>query len=502
MKVLLMHPEQDFDPQKARPDALSGFSADLGLTILFDAACGADRFLYDTLLAALSLAWENDRLTIGHRQDVLRDCMKNAATVRTLYALACEPFDRNRSWEFGLFGQQTASMVFSSVRALRVSLALLRRIRDNCRLNVGSFTSAGFTRLFETLESNLDDDYFRATTRDLDRLRFRSGVLLSAGLGSAGKARNVKLRIPQPRDENVILRHLTPGPRSFSLTLDPRDLAGARAFGELQDRGLELIAEALWKSAHHVLAFLKALRTELAFCVACLNLHERPAGIGETVSWPQVQVAGRGFACEGLSDACLSLTMMAGTTGNDVTAVGKPLVVVTGVNRGGKSTFLRSVGLAELMLHAGLFVTAQRFSSSLHTGLFTHFKREEDRAMESGKFDEELSRLSAMADHIRRGAMVLFNESFAATHEQEGADIARQVTGALMDEGVTVIYVSHMYDFSRSFLGKDNVLFLRADRSEDGHDAFRLVEGLPKSTSFGIDIYQQVFGESGSRVSP
>ncbi|MEK6292121.1 MAG: hypothetical protein V4793_12170 [Paraburkholderia tropica] len=56
MKVLLMHPEQDFDPQKARPDALSGFSADLGLTILFDAACGADRFLYDTLLAALSLA--------------------------------------------------------------------------------------------------------------------------------------------------------------------------------------------------------------------------------------------------------------------------------------------------------------------------------------------------------------------------------------------------------------------------------------------------------------
>jgi DNA mismatch repair ATPase MutS len=65
------------------------------------------------------------------------------------------------------------------------------------------------------------------------------------------------------------------------------------------------------------------------------------------------------------------------------------------------------------MMQCGMFVTADFFSSSLHTGLFTHYKRREDRAMRSGKFDEELVRMNWIADHIRRGAMVLFNESFA-----------------------------------------------------------------------------------------
>ncbi|WP_322014147.1 MutS-related protein [Paraburkholderia sp. J12] len=502
MRVLLLHPHRDFDPGSAQSETLESFSTDLGLDILMDAACGRDRFLYDTLSAALSVAWDNDRLTIAHRQDVLRDCVKNGAFIRALYRLACEPFDRNRSWEFGLYGRETSSMVSSSVRTLRSSLALLKRIRNDCRLHAEHFSSVGFTNLFDVIERNLDDDYLRTATHDLDRLRFGAGVLLSAGLGNAGKAQDIRLRIPTSRDLNVLLRLVTPGSRTFTFRLDPRDLSGARAFGELQDRGLGLISRALWNSAHHVLGFLKALRTELAFCVAGLNLDERLAAIGESVSWPVVRTGEPGFQCKGLKDVCLSLTTAGETTGNEASAVGKPLVIVTGVNRGGKSTFLRSVGLAELMLHAGLFVTAEHFSSSLHTGLFTHFKREEDRSMESGKFDEELRRLGAMADHIRRGALVLFNESFAATNEQEGAEIARQVTRALLDEGVTVIFVSHMYDFARGFIGRDDVLFLRADRKEEGHDAFRLVEGLPQSTSFGLDIYEQVFGLADDQCNP
>ena len=45
-------------------------------------------------------------------------------------------------------------------------------------------------------------------------------------------------------------------------------------------------------------------------------------------------------------------------TGNDIDADGKSLIVVTGANEGGKSTFLRSVGTAQLMMQAGMFVTA------------------------------------------------------------------------------------------------------------------------------------------------
>jgi DNA mismatch repair ATPase MutS len=179
--------------------------------------------------------------------------------------------------------------------------------------------------------------------------------------------------------------------------------------------------------------------------------------------------------------------------GNDVNADGKTLVIITGANRGGKSTFLRSVGLAQLMLQCGMFVTADALASSLHSGLFTHFKREEDRTMRSGKFDEELVRMSAIADRVRRRAMVLFNESFAATNEQEGSEIARQIVSALRENDVTVFFVSHMYELSRFFLNDNQTLFLRADRGEAGTRSFRLQEAKPLPMSFGADLYHRIF---------
>ncbi len=44
--------------------------------------------------------------------------------------------------------------------------------------------------------------------------------------------------------------------------------------------------------------------------------------------------------------------------GNDLDGDKKDLVVITGANQGGKSTFLRSIGLAQLMMQCGMFVPA------------------------------------------------------------------------------------------------------------------------------------------------
>lgn len=121
--------------------------------------------------------------------------------------------------------------------------------------------------------------------------------------------------------------------------------------------------------------------------------------------------------------------------------------------------------------------------------------------MRSGKFDEELVRMSAIADQIHRSAMTLFNESFAATHEREGSEIARQIVSALLENDVTVFFVSHMYEFARSFLDDDRVLFLRADRGEDGARSFRLSAAKPLPMSFGVDLYEQIFGTVSDRAA-
>ncbi len=63
---------------------------------------------------------------------------------------------------------------------------------------------------------------------------------------------------------------------------------------------------------------------------------------------------------------------------------------VTGANQGGKSTFLRSIGLSQLMMQCGMFVPAKYLCSNICESIFTHYKREEDTTMSSGKLDEEL----------------------------------------------------------------------------------------------------------------
>jgi len=185
--------------------------------------------------------------------------------------------------------------------------------------------------------------------------------------------------------------------------------------------------------------------------------------------------------------------------GNDVNADDKDLVIITGANQGGKSTFLRSIGLAQLMMQCGMFVPAESFSANVCDGLFTHYKREEDAAMKSGKLDEELSRMSVIVDNLTSNFMLLFNESFAATNEREGSEIARQIICALLEKGMKVFYVTHLYKFAHGFLDRKmgNAIFLRAERQADGGRTFKLIEGEPLQTSYGEDLYRALWPVEG-----
>lgn len=155
------------------------------------------------------------------------------------------------------------------------------------------------------------------------------------------------------------------------------------------------------------------------------------------------------------------------------------------------------------MMQCGMFVPAQSFCANLCAGLFTHFKREEDIEMKSGKFDEELRRMSDIADSLSSDCMVLFNESFQSTNEREGSEIGRQIVLALQETRIKLFFVSHMYDLARSLYDKkpDKALFLRAERREDGTRTFRIIAGAPLSTSHGKDLYDQIFHSEPSSAN-
>jgi hypothetical protein len=496
MKAFLMHREQDFDLQRPLPWNERALTQDLALNTLFAAMAAGDAFVLEVSRKAV-LSSLIDLDTIRYRQCVLLDCLKSEHVIRDMYRLAVEAIEKEKKSYWGWFTPRyPVGVLHRAVDALQMFVGMLRRLRQIIDRHGKDFEAEAFVRLFAMLRAELSDAYFATIEDHLKRLRFRGGVLISTELGKGNKGINYVLRRGPDVRMSWLQRIFGPKPPGHTYYLHPRDETGARCLSELKDQGVNLVANALGQSTDHILSFFQMLRTELAFYVGCLNLHQRLAQKREPICFPVATAPEeRIYSASGLYDVCLTLSLTSRVVGNDVEASSKDLLVITGANQGGKSTFLRSTGLAQLMMQAGMFVPARSFESEVRDAVFTHYKREEDPTMKSGKLDEELSRMSEMAGRLSRNAMVLFNESFAATNEREGSEIAKQIASALEESGVKVFFVTHLYQFARDLYDKkmQNALFLRAERRPDGTRTFRLVEGEPLETSYGKDLYDTVF---------
>jgi len=494
MKVFLLYPDRDFDPEQPLPPHSDDLVQDMELNTLFNAMAQGDAFVFDVVKRVV-LSGLTDRQEISYRQDILRDCLKNAEVIRKIYQIPIRALESKRGLWLGIFGTFPSSILSGARGMLKVYVGLLKELRRIADAHAGKFESEGFQRFFAVIQQELGEDYLALVEDHLKELEFRGGALLSAELGKGNEGTNYVLR-KSVQSEHWLQRILTRRSPTYSYTLPSRDEHGARALEELKNRGINQIANAVAQSAEHVESYLNMLRLELAFYIGCVNLAEQLGQLEEPLTFPEPAPASeRRLSCKGLYDVTLALTMQQKVVGNEVAADGKDLVIITGANQGGKSTFLRSVGLAQLMMQCGMFVPAESFSANLCRGLFTHYKREEDISMQSGKLDEELGRMSAIVDHLTPNALVLFNESFAATNEHEGSEIARQVVSALLERRIKVFFVTHLYEFARGFLEKsrEEHLFLRAERRPDGHRTFKLLEGSPLPTSYGPDLYHKVF---------
>ncbi len=507
MKVFLMFRDHDFSLEGTAPANAEELIQDLELNTLFHATAGDDKFLLEVAKSGV-LATLKDRESIHYRQEVLADCLKFPEIAREIYAISVEAIEReNHIWGYFLMTSPD-SLLRRSIEALGLFLASFERLRKLCDEHGSKFHSEGFGWFFAMITQELDDAYLQVVKDHLQRLQFPNGILMTANLGPDFRGSDYilhglevkKLRWFEQVQEWVgQIGHRNGAGLSFEV--DPRDEAGFRALEALRTEGIIHVATALGQSSDHILSFFKALRLELGFYIACLNLKEKLAARDEPICRPNpLPAEGEALRCQGLYDVCLSLNTADRVVGNEVAGENKDLVVITGANRGGKSTLLRSLGLAQLMMQCGMFVPAEAFQANVCQGVFTHFKREEDAGMRSGKLDEELSRMSTIIERITPGCVLLLNESFASTNEREGSEIARQIVRALLEMNIKVFYVTHMFDLAQGFFRDrmDSFLFLRAERLDDGTRTFRLLEGEPLPTSFGKDLYTRIFEAQGS----
>jgi len=483
---------RDFDPTVPTQEAAADLVQDLGLTALLDTMAQGDKLLAEVARAGL-LTGLTEPEDILFRQRVLQDCRDHPELARELYTIAVEAVASQR--RIFTFGRQAPSGIMRhALEVMRLLLGPLRRVRELADQAPGTLRSEGFQKMFGIVRDELDDSYFQAVEECLAGLEFRDGVTVGArlGLGNIGEG----YYLSQPTQlSTTFLERMGLGRRDrASFDVAPRDEAGSRALAELSDRGISTAATALARAADHVVGYFSALAREVGFYVACLNLADRLARLDLPVCFPKPTAwTGLTLSAQGLYDPGLALGSGQRVVGNDLAADGRSLIVITGANSGGKSTFLRSLGISHLMMQSGMFVAATSFAGSVGSQVYTHFARPEDATMTNGRLAEELARMSRLADAIDARSMVLLNESFESTNEAEGSEIGRQVLRALLEAGCRVALVTHLYDLADSLQRQadSRVLFLLAEPESNGESSYALKEGRPRRTAFGPELFQQ-----------
>jgi hypothetical protein len=531
---------------------MAALESDLQVDVLLDNMAGGDRIVREVcrlLLTQALRSWS----AIRYRQDTVRDALANRSETGSLYQLVngtvADVAWYRRTHEPGYAETVPFSVkLHKAVGLLSLLLERCTRLKSQVLGSRGTYCSAGFLDFRAQVTQFLSTDNLENINRHVAMLASLSEgacLVVGAGLGPGCKGTEYVLRQIEPAHacvngirKKTMDRDATPsgpkprnGKETIRIPLDNLSLSTCAA--HMEDAVLTEPLRLANRLSEALQRFFNRLRFELAFLDGACRLADavRAAGLpfcfpepatGQNHARDELQLsssvpgalahepserpwkrvrAGGLFAAD-LVDASLGLREGVCPVPNGMEALSASLILITGANQGGKSTFLRSVGLAQLMAQCGLFTTARVYRTTAFDGIFTHFAREEDSTLKQGRLEEELERMDRLVQRLSPRSLLLMNESFATTTEREGARIAQGLILALAESGVTLLYVTHLLECASALYGRKppDTLFFRAERSGDGTRPFRLVSGEPLATSYALDLYEEVMN-NGNPVS-
>jgi DNA mismatch repair protein MutS len=281
--------------------------------------------------------------------------------------------------------------------------------------------------------------------------------------------------------------------------LEERILGAEERIGEIEAR---IYADLLQELGH---AADRAAKTAAA--IAALDLHASFAETAASGRWtrPLLSRQPRLFLTEGRHPIVEALRREEVFVPNDCELTpDKRILVVTGPNMGGKSTYLRQVATAVLLAQAGSFVPAARFELSVVDRIFTRVGAADHLARGESTFMVEMLEAAAILREATAKSLVILDEVGRGTSTFDGLSIAWALVEHLHDRperGAFVLFATHYHELTEIALVRPGVanatmavkeingrvVFLRkvvpggADRSYGIHVAE--LAGLPRAVT-------------------
>jgi len=170
--------------------------------------------------------------------------------------------------------------------------------------------------------------------------------------------------------------------------------------------------------------------------------------------------------------------------------------ILTGANRGGKTTVTQAVGILYVLAQGGIFIPAESFKYKPVDCIYTHFPADEDKTLDLGRLGEECIRFKENYNACTKDSLCLLNESFSTTSFEEGYYIAKDSVKALLKKSVRTIYNTHMHKLGESIdeINGENAGVKVSSiivQSKDGHRSFKIEVAPPEGMSYARDIAEK-----------
>lgn len=447
-----------------------------------------------------------DAGVIKYRRDAIRDLNTNPALIAALRSL-CACFERLQ--DFRGFSEYSTD-TYREFGLIEELYGIIRRAHDALQEAIENNTarSQALIHLRDLLAAKLADDFTSGFSKS-----YRN---LASGLNNVSA-----LRLRFDLDDELLVRQVcivaAESKRFAKPTLfkNKKDDETAQRCGDMEPvKGMVTPAGDLCESmiAHQervfrrqlskILADTEDLNADLAFYLACLKYQDEMKELGVTLSFPAILEKGRAFSVKGLINPMLLLKnpnrrpVANDLDLNDQNGASE-IFLLTGINQGGKTTFVRSIGLMQVLTQLGWPVTASVAAVSLCDRIVTVFSHEEDTGLSQGKLGQELETMRDGLAQMTEKSLILCNEPITGTSPMENLYLSRMILTALKANNVKGIWVTHLYELAAEAdqlndLVPGSVISNLVAQSTPSADAtYRIVRGLPEMTSHAKDVLQK-----------